>query len=213
MQNNFKYFKKIPKNPTNDSKVIIMLHWVWSNSDNLFHLSSHFENDYVFSLNWLFDLWNNAYAWYHLSYFNNKPIYNGSEVDIGYNYIVEFIEYIKKEYDLVSKEIFLLWFSQWSNMSYYLFGKSPELVSWIIALSGRFLKETSELTIKKESYNNKKVFIWHGTSDSVIDVSVVQELKKYIENTWVEPIINIYENMPHTIIEEEMKDVVRFLNS
>lgn len=214
MQNKFKYLKKIPKNFTNDSKIIIMLHWVWSNADDLFSLSSYFENDYVFSLNWLHDLWVNSYAWYNMTYTNwRTPVYNSSEVDLWYRFIVEFIEYIKNEYNLWNKEIYLLWFSQWSNMSYYLYGKSPKLISWIIALSGRFLKETAQLNINKELYENKKIFIWHGTSDTIIPVSVVKDLEEYINKSWVNPVIKIYENMSHTIIEEEMREVVKFLNT
>ncbi len=213
MQNNFKYIKQVPNNASKDSKVIIMLHWVRSNADNMFALSEYFENDYVFSLNWLYELWANSYAWYNMSYINwRTPVYNWAEVEIWYQYIVDFIEYVKKQYNLWDREIYLLWFSQWSNMSYYLYGKSPELISWIIALSGRFLKETAALNINNELYNNKKVFIWHGTSDDVIPVSVVADLEVYINKSWVNPVIKIYDNMPHTIIPEEMMEVVKFLN-
>lgn len=213
MQNNFKYIKQVPNNASKNSKVIIMLHWVRSNADNMFNLSEYFENDYVFSLNWLYDLWSNSYAWYNMSYINwRTPVYNWAEVEIWYQYIVDFIEYVKNQYELWDREIYLLWFSQWSNMSYYLYGKSPELISWIIALSGRFLKETAALNINKELYNNKKVFIWHGTSDDVIPVSVVGDLEVYINKSSVNPVIKIYDNMPHTIIPEEMMEVVKFLS-
>lgn len=212
MQNKFSYLKKIPKNPNDKSKIIIMLHWVRSNADNMFKLSEYFENDYVFSLNWLYDFWANSYAWYNMTYVDWRiPVYNWVEVEIWYKYILDFIEYLKKEYDFWDREIYLLWFSQWSNMSYYLYGKSPELISWIIALSGRLLKETAALNINKELYNNKKVFIWHGTSDDIIPISVVADLEKYVNKSGVSPVIKIYENMPHTIIKGEMRDVVEFL--
>jgi predicted esterase len=42
---------RIPKNPTKNSKCIIMLHGVGSNKEDLFGLSSYFsEEDYIFSL-------------------------------------------------------------------------------------------------------------------------------------------------------------------
>jgi len=213
MQNKFKYLKQIPKDPTGETKVIIMLHWLWSNSEDLFSLSFYFEDCYVFSLDGLFDLLFDSYAWYNLSVIDNKHIYDFNEVKRWYDYIVEFIKYLKNEYNLNSDNIYLFWFSQWAMMSYYLLWKSPELISGVIWLSGSLLKEINELEIKKESYKNKKIFIWHGKLDTIIWVEQVWDLQKYASRLWIEPEIRIYDNMPHAIIEEEISDIKKFLKN
>lgn len=65
-------------------------------------------------------------------------------------------------------------------MSHYTLTKTPEKIAGIIALSGRYLKETQELPLqKKESYANKKVFIGHGNFDEVIRVEAITDLQKH----------------------------------
>ncbi len=208
---NFDYLKKLSNNK--DSKTIIMLHGVGSNKDDLFGLKDYFQgNVNIFSLNWLFDLWQGRNAWYHLSYFEWKPIYDTLEIPKAYEFINDFIDYIVLKYKINPENIFLLWFSQWSNMSHYFLTKNPEKIAWIIALSWRYLKETKELLLqKKESYSNKKVFIWHGNYDEVIRVEALVDLQKHYENIGIVPIVKTYD-IQHTIIEKEMREIVEFLN-
>lgn len=144
--------------------------------------------------------------------FSWNPIYDTSEIEKAYEFINIFIDYIVLEYSINSENIFLLWFSQWSNMSHYFLTKNPEKIAWIIALSWRYLKETKELLLqKKESYSNKKVFIWHGNYDEVIRVEAIVDLQKHYENIGIVPIVKTYD-IQHTIIEKEMREIVEFLN-
>lgn len=207
---NFDYLKKLSKNP--QAKIIIMLHGVGSSKDDLFGLADYFDADVnIFSLNGLFDLGYGRHAWYHLSYFQGKPMYDTKEISTAHEYICEFIDYIIQKYELNAQNIYLLWFSQGSNMSHYFLAKTPEKVAGIIALSGRYLKETQELVLeKKESYANKKVFIWHGNLDEVIRVEAMEDLQKHYESMGISPVVKTYD-MPHTIIEEEMRGIVEWM--
>ncbi len=206
---NFDYIKKL--SPNKDAKIIVMLHGVGSNKEDLFWLESHFWEDYhIFSLNGLFDLWNKRHAWYHLNYTNVWPKYNPEEVWESYEYIRDFLVYIVETYQLKNENIFLLWFSQGAIMSHYFLGKSPEYIWWIIALSGRYTDEIKKLEISPEKYSNKKVFIAHGTLDTVISVDDAYLLKAYIQKMSISPTFFIYQ-MPHTIIQEEITEVLTFL--
>lgn len=207
--NTFDYIKKLSLNK--NAKIIVMLHGVGSNKEDLFWLESHFwENYHIFSLNGLFDLWNNRHAWYHLNYSNIWPKYNPQEVIESYEYIRDFLEYIVKTYQVKNENIFLLWFSQWAIMSHYFLGKSPEYIRWIIALSGRYTDEIKKLKISPEKYKDKKVFIAHWILDTIIPVEDAYSLKKYIETMAISPAFFIYQ-MPHTIIQEEIKEILNFL--
>lgn len=206
----FDYLKKLSKNP--QAKTIIMLHGVGSNKDDLFGLADYFDADVnIFSLNGLFDIGYARRAWYHLSYFQGKPIYDTKEIFTAYEYICEFIDYIIATYHVSTESMYLLWFSQGSNMSHYTLTKTPEKLAGIIALSGRYLKETEDLVLqKRESYTNKKVFIWHGNLDEVIRVEAIEDLQKHYESMGISPVVKTYD-MPHTIIEEEMREIVEWM--
>lgn len=205
----FDYIKKLSSH--SQAKTIIMLHGVGSNKDDLFGLSDLFGDDVnIFSLNGYFDLWYDRHAWYHLSHFWGKPVYDTKEVVVSYQYIRDFIEYIIATYWVKSENIYLFGFSQWAILSHYFLTKNPQKLAGIIALSGRCLKETSELEIqKKESYENKKVFIWHGKYDEVIRVDAIEDLQKHYEKLGISPVVKTYD-MPHTIIEEEMREIVEW---
>lgn len=101
------YLKKLSHNP--QAKTIIMLHGVGSNKDDLFGLSDSFdENTNIFSLNGLFDIGHGRHAWYHLSYFQGKPMYDTKEISQAHEYIVEFIDYIIATYHVSAESMYLL---------------------------------------------------------------------------------------------------------
>ncbi len=204
---NFKYLKKIPRKSQDTSKVIIMLHWIGSNMDDLFGLENEFsENDYIFSLNWI----NKYFSWYsryEAEFFNNTTFYDYNDVISAWKYIADFIKYLKNTYNLENREIYLFWFSQWTIMSYYTLLYNPELISWVIWCSWRILKEYLDL---KTDLSNKKLFIWHWSFDEVIWIDKSLEVKKIFEklNTGV-----TLRNYPinHTISNEEINDILEFL--
>lgn len=104
---NFDYLKKLSSNP--EAKTIIMLHGVGSNKDDLFGLANYFDTDVnIFSLNGLFDIGYGRRAWYHLSYFQGKPIYDTKEIPHAHEYIYEFIDYIIATYSVNAQNIYLL---------------------------------------------------------------------------------------------------------
>ncbi len=188
-----------------------MLHGVWSNEADLFGLSEHFsENDYVFSLQWPFHLGWARYAWYRVDFSTGKPLYEFDEIMIAYSYITDFIKNISEKYSLKPENIFLMGFSQGAIMSYYTLARNPELIWGIIALSGRLLKELDSISIEMESYNWKKVFIWHGTEDTMMTVEQAEQAAEYIKKLGIEPTCKFY-IAPHTITGEEIQDIVAWL--
>ena len=62
----------------------------------------------------------------------------------------------------------------------------------------------------KNISKDKKVFLWHGNFDLVIKSEKSLILKEYLEKNGVIPTYKTY-NMNHTIIWEEMEDILEFL--
>lgn len=205
------YLSRIPENPTKNSKCIIMLHGVGSNQDDLFGLVSHFpEDSYIFSLQGCFSLGNGRFAWYPVDFSTGKPLYKTEDVERGYHYILQCIEDITQEYNLDPEQIFLMGFSQWAIMSYYTLYKSPASLWGIIALSGRILSEINLETVDREKYSNKRIFIWHGNQDRVIWVEASDIAIEFAKKSQIELKVHIY-NIPHTISQTEMTDIIRWL--
>lgn len=202
---NFDYLKNIVDSKW--TKTLVMLHWVWSNKEDLFSLSEEFKDFNIFSLNWPNIIWYNRFAWYEVDFSTGKPLYDYNNVVKWYDYIVWFIKYINEKYDIPFENIYLFWFSQWAIMSYYLLWKNSEIISWIIALSGRLLNEINISDNKK--IENKKVFIGHWIQDNVIWVNNLELNKQYIDSLWIPSTTKIY-NMWHSIILDEINDIKEF---
>lgn len=200
------------KNNSSNSKVIIMLHWVWSNKEDLFWLSDFFEEEiWVFSLDWLFDLWHWRNAWYHLDFSFWKVKYDFNEVVLAWKYIVDFIDYIHEKYSVDYENIYLMWFSQWAIMSNYILSLYTDKIWWIISLSWRLLDEMQIEKNKIEDYKWKKIFIAHWTQDQVINIWEFEKLCNFYMEKWISVKSENY-NIWHTIIKEEIDDIIEFIN-
>ena len=95
-------------------------------------------------------------------------------------------------------------------MSYYTLWRSPELISGIIALSGRLLSEIDVVGIDQTQYSQKRVFIGHGTEDRVIPVGASELTSGFVRDIGLEPTLRHYP-IGHTISREEIVDIVDWL--
>ena len=205
------YLSHIPLHPTKNSRCIIMLHGVWSNESDLFWLKDQFhEDDYIFSLQWPFHLGSARYAWYRVDFSTGKPVYEIDDVMTGYSYITDCIKDITAKYQLSPEQIYLMGFSQWAIMSYYTLSRSPELIAWVIWLSGRILPEIDTSSMDFDSFVWKRIFIWHGTEDQIISVRESDRAVEFARSMGIEPSLHIY-SAPHTITGDEIGDIVEWI--
>lgn len=206
------YLSHIPDNITHETKCIIMLHGVWSNEKDLFELREKFGSDFlIFSLQWPFSLGMGRYAWYPVDFSTGKALYQSDDVVKWYHEICDCIDEVQKQYSLDNENIFLMGFSQGAIMSYYTLWKSPEKIGGIIALSGRILDEIDLGSIDKGSYQDKKVFVGHGTLDQVIPFSATEKVEKYLWSLGFIWAIHSYP-ITHTIGQKEIQDIVEWIN-
>ena len=136
------------------------------------------------------------------------PKYDFENVKNAKNYINDFIDYLKNTYEIDGLDIYLLGFSQGWIMSFFCLNEIKD-ISWVIWLSTRLLDEQMLWEIKNIS-KDKKVFLWHGNFDLVIKSEKSLILKEYLEKNSVIPTYKTY-NMDHTIIWEEIEDIIEFL--
>ena len=64
---------------------------------------------------------------------------------------------------------------------------------------------------KIEEYKWKKIFIAHWTQDQVINIWEFEKLNNFYKEKWILVKWEIY-NMWHTIIEEEIEDIIEYIN-
>lgn len=67
------------------------------------------------------------------------------------------------------------------------------------------------MPINKKAIKNAKVFIGHGEKDSIIDVAEVKLIEGFLKNHGVDHQVRLYPTMGHSISDEEVKDIVAWL--
>lgn len=178
----FNYVKQFTDTP---KKILIMLHGFGSNKEDLFDLATYLPKDIsIFSLNGPLELpqMRNVHARYPLSLTDEESLdADTQELQTGAEYILEFINYLKTEYQLHDTDIYLLGFSQGANMSYYLLSEYPDLFKGILALSGRYPPALLEKSYPPSLLQGKEIFIGHGEFDSVVIPALSEEALEKLE--------------------------------
>lgn len=200
----FDYSKRLWTN----KKSIIFLHGIGSNKQDLFWFQDNFPEYNIFSLNGNYALGENRFARYHLHFVQTERKYNSQEVYASWEYILNFLEYIHQTYHVEYSDMILFGFSQWAILSHYLFATAPKYIFTIVALSGRYIPETGTLSL--ENNIGRRIFIWHWVQDAVLGIESVPELKHHYAQWNIFPETHTYD-MGHTIIWEEIDDIIEFL--
>jgi phospholipase/carboxylesterase len=178
------YTLRKPTRSVENKKAVILLHGVGSNEKDLIRFADALPEDvYVIAPRGPFTLGPGRYAWYAVDFSSGKPVINKDQESQSRQWIYDFITDVKKEYGLT--DVFLGGFSQGAIMSYTIGLLYPEIVSGILALSGRLLEEIKPFVRESEALQSLKVLITHGTKDQTLPVFYARSAKDYIESLGV----------------------------
>ena len=208
---NLYYIFKEPKIKSSNPPVIILMHGIGSSEKDLFSFANQLPDSFlVISLRAPITLSNDSYAWYHISYENEKPVSNKNEAEASRKLIIEFINQLKNKHSFSNKRVYLCGFSQGSIMAYSVGLTNPDKIKGIAVMSGRILEEIKPLVASKEKLKNLNVFICHGTNDGIINVSYAREANSYLIQLGITPIYKEYPEA-HNISNDMFKDLLNSL--
>lgn len=205
------YLVREPKIKSAKPPVIILLHGVGSNEEDLFSFANQLPDQFlVISARAPITLALGSYAWYQVEFSTGKPSYNFEEEETGRKTLLQFIDQIKEKYSPGSKEIYLMGFSQGAIMSYSVGLTRPDLVKGIAVMSGRLLEEIRPLMASKDQLKKLRVFISHGTNDQTLPVRYAQEAVVFLKSNGIEPVYKEYEES-HGINNDMFSDFLQWL--
>lgn len=208
-----KYLEAEPKS-VNDNvsnrPLIIFLHGYGSNEADLFELKQEFSPDYIYlSVQAPMMLAPGSYQWYGLQ---TTEISLVAENVLKHTKILEdFISGAIKKYHTVADKVILIGFSQGAIMSYELALQKPKEVRGIVALSGKILSPLKEKIKPGYDLFGLSIFIGHGTIDDRVYYREATEAQALLEKTTIKPILHSYQKMGHSINQQELTDVKKWL--
>lgn len=191
--------------------LILLLHGIGSNEDDLFRLASRFPAGFVVvSARAPYTILTGRYTWFELNIVNGERVIDPEQAEKSRLVINTFITQLTDRYDLDKNQVFLGGFSQGGIMSYSVGLTFPQKVKGIFILSSRLLPEVKPLIKSREELKDLQIFIAHGKQDPVLPLSYAHQALEYLQPLSDNITYNEY-NMVHTVGESEMGDLTGWL--
>lgn len=206
------YLVREPRSVIAKSPLIILLHGVGSNENDLFSFAGHLPAKFlVISARAPLIAGKDSYAWYQVDFSSGKPSYNKEQAEKSRNMIHQFIGQLKMKYRIDETQIHLCGFSQGAIMAYYVGLTQPDKIKGIAAMSGRILDEVKPMIASGTDLHQLKIFISHGTNDQVLTVQYGRDAAAYLKKINLNP---TYREYPagHTITDAMFRDLVDWFN-
>ncbi|TGK80517.1 esterase [Leptospira montravelensis] len=211
MEKPLEFLIRKPKVSIEKPPLLLLLHGVGSNEEDLFSLSNYLPDSFlVVSLRGPLILGPNSYGWYEVLFTAGQPKINLEQERQSRKLLLEFLVYLKSNYQFDESNVWIGGFSQGAIMSYSLGLLYPDKFKGIIALSGRLLEENKEIINVTEELLTKKIFISHGTNDRVLSIEYARSVRQYLESIGIRPHYHEYEE-GHSINREMLKDLIEWL--
>lgn len=206
------YKVKLPVKQTEKPALILLMHGVGSNEEDMFRLADEFAgNIVVVSARAPFTIAAGRYAWFALEVDNGVRKINEAQAEKSRQIINVFVNQLSERYDIDPLRVYIGGFSQGGIMGYSVGLTYPKKFAGIFAFSSRLLAEVKPIIREKKELEHLKMFIAHGTLDQTLVVDYGREAKIYL--TPLIPTLEYHEyNMVHTIIGEELEDFKTWLS-
>lgn len=207
------YLVRQPKIKTEKTPVVILMHGVGSNEQNMFSFADALPDNFlVVSTRGPLTLRPNSYAWFQAQIMPDRSIINEEQAESSRKEIIQFIEDLKNVEDFDEEQVYLMGFSQGGILSYSVALTEPEKIKGIAVMSGRLLSEVKPLIVSNKRLKKLKIFVSHGTHDSVLKFGYATDAVDYLHSKGLQPEFHQYPE-DHTINQQMLGDVVNWLSN
>jgi phospholipase/carboxylesterase len=204
------YKTRAPKTDIKKPPLLILLHGVGSNEDDLYQLADHLDGEYLIIFpRGSYTQSPGHYMWYDVDFSTGKPVINAERAEASRVTLLNFIDQLKEKHTFDENKVIVGGFSQGGIMSYSLGLTDPGKVQGFISLSGRMLEEIKP-KVKADKLASAKALIIHGKADNVLPVNYARQAKAYLESHSVKPTYHEI-NLGHAINDETIQLMNKWL--
>jgi phospholipase/carboxylesterase len=207
-----KYLVQLPTEKSATPPVVILLHGYGSNEKDLFELRSSFPKNYIIiAARAPYSVSGGGYQWFEREIVNGKYTGRKDHLDHSRNAILKFIPQVVAKYGANAAKVYVMGFSQGAMMSYEAGLTAPKAVRGIGVLSGTMPESLKPLIRKSNELSAMKIFIAHGTADSRLPYADGKAAYDYLVSLGLKPEFHKYEGMDHTISQDVLHDLLKWL--
>lgn len=200
-------YKPAPRPSPVGSPLLILLHGVGSNEDDLFGLTPYLDPRFsVISARAPFAYGFGGYAWFDVQFTPDGILFDEAQAEHAGALLAKFIDEAKAAYG--SSNVFLVGFSQGAIMSAGVLLRAPALVDGAVLMSGRVPQVAA--MANGEALKGKPALITHGTFDDVLPVQFGREANTMLTGLGFDVTYREYP-MGHQVSEESLADIDEWL--
>jgi len=178
-----KYIVRKPKEITENTSLLILLHGYGSNEEDLYSFANELPSDLlIVSVRALQELGFGSYAWYTINFNSTQGKFSDiPEAIKARDVIATFINEVQEKYKITPAKTFLLGFSQGTILSYAVALNNPQIVQKVLALSGYVNHELLNPSIETTDFSKLDFFISHGSVDQVIPAEWANKAPEFLK--------------------------------
>ena len=148
----------------------------------------------------------NGFQWFDLSIDDQDYII--AEVKKAEKILIDYIEQIKKKYNLDNSQIILSGFSQGCMISINLGLICNQSFKSVIGFSGKII---DKYDLQKRIISKTDMLLFHGDADEVVPPSNLLEVKDFLERNKIKVDVNMIKNCSHHIPIEAMSLALKYI--
>lgn len=188
------------------SKAMIMVHGRGATAESILTLSQHLKVK-GFAL---LAPQANQHTWYPFSFMapkeNNEP-----GLSTGLEVLKELVEEVKSS-GIEAKNIYFLGFSQGACLMSEFAARNADRYGGLFVLSGGLIGKELDTSNYSGNFKGTPIFLGCSDVDPHIPLNRVKESVEVFKDMGAEVTLKLYPNGPHTVYEDEIKEVNRILN-
>jgi phospholipase/carboxylesterase len=202
-----------PGRRSDQPPVLILLHGVRSNEQDLFSLAPYLDPRLlIVSVRAPYTLGRGQYGWYHVTFLPDRIERNAEESLQSRARLAQFIREVPPAYKADPQRVYLMGFSQGAIMSLSLMLTEPGLLAGVVALSGSLPREVLPSAAPPEQLQGFPVMQVHGVYDDVLPIEEGRATRDYLSKLPVRLTYKEYD-MAHQVTQESLDDVCAWLTS
>lgn len=192
------------------SPLLVLIHGVGSNEDDLFGLLPWLDSRYTVVSVRAPLIHGSGYGWYPVEFGPQGIVFDEEVAFESGELLAAFLRECHEQYGTDPERTVLMGFSQGAAMSLLLLLTQPTLVTSAVLMSGRLIPQAAERAVHYMELVGKPIFVAHGVYDSVLPIdqgrAIEAELKRY-------PVLLTYKEYPmgHEVSPQSIADIQRFL--
>lgn len=210
----FSYYKEVKARSSPASQIVLMLHGVGSNCDDMFDLVPYFQDHLpsttFFSPNGIekCDSTPFGYQWFSLKDRSVEAIQN--ELEAKKPKIIECINHMLELNSMRWQDMIVIGFSQGVIAATSLLFNNNQKVKGIVGFCGVAIPPKMSSTTSLVSADTPVCLI-HGEEDEVLPVEYMEQSKKLLNGYKVECETHKIENLGHSINDVSIKKAIDFI--